>query len=69
MGRAIRELLLDPERRRFMSQFARARFREQLAWENSEQRLIATYRQLLDEGASASLTARADTTTSSVQRR
>jgi glycosyltransferase involved in cell wall biosynthesis len=67
LGRAIRELLLDGERRRSMSQFARTRFREQLAWENSEQRLIATYRQLLDGKAPASLTARADTTTSSVQ--
>jgi glycosyltransferase involved in cell wall biosynthesis len=67
LGRAIRELLLNGERRRSMSQFARTRFREQLAWENSEQRLIATYRQLLDGKAPASLTARADTTTSSVQ--
>jgi hypothetical protein len=50
-----------------MSQFARTRFREQLAWENSEQRLIATYRHLLGGQASASLTARADTTASSIQ--
>ncbi len=46
MGQAIRELLLDPRRRRMMSEFGRERFREELAWENSEQRLIATYRQL-----------------------
>jgi glycosyltransferase involved in cell wall biosynthesis len=46
LGQAIRELLLDAERRETMSQFARQRFREVLAWENSEQRLIATYRQL-----------------------
>ncbi len=31
-----------------MSQFARARFRQELAWENSEKRLIATYRHLLN---------------------
>jgi glycosyltransferase involved in cell wall biosynthesis len=52
LGRAMRELLLDVEQRRNMSQFGRARFREELAWENSEQRLIATYRQLLDVGLS-----------------
>jgi glycosyltransferase involved in cell wall biosynthesis len=52
LGRVIRELLLDVERRRNMSQFGRTRFREELAWENSEQRLIATYRQLLDVGLS-----------------
>jgi glycosyltransferase involved in cell wall biosynthesis len=54
LGRAIRELLLDVERRRIMSQFARTRFREELAWENSERQLIATYRQLLDGGVSTS---------------
>jgi glycosyltransferase involved in cell wall biosynthesis len=48
LARAIRELLLDVERRHSMSQFARARFREVLAWENSEKQLIATYRYLLD---------------------
>ena len=48
LGRAMRELLLNVEQRQNMSQFARTRFREELAWENSEQRLIATYRQLLD---------------------
>jgi len=47
-GRAIRELVLDPDRRKTMSQFARQRFREVLAWENSEQRLIAFYEQLFD---------------------
>jgi glycosyltransferase involved in cell wall biosynthesis len=45
---AIRDLLLDTERRGKMSQFARVRFREKLAWENSEQQLIAVYRHLLD---------------------
>lgn len=49
LGRAIRELLLDVERRRVMSQFARTRFREKLAWENSEQQLIATYLHLFNE--------------------
>jgi glycosyltransferase involved in cell wall biosynthesis len=63
MARAIRELLIDAERRKIMSRFARTRFREELAWENSEQRLIATYRHLLDGQAPASLPARADTTT------
>jgi len=47
LARAVRELLLDPERRRAMSQFARARFREKLAWENSERNLVAMYRELL----------------------
>lgn len=62
MGRAIRELLLDPERRQAMSQFARQRFREELAWENSEKRLVATYRELLPGQMPTPLTARADTT-------
>lgn len=44
----IRELLLNPERRRLMSEFARARFREVLAWENSEKQLVGMYRRLLD---------------------
>jgi len=55
LGRAIRELLLDTARRETMSQFARERFREVLAWENSEQRLIAFYRQLLDREPSSSI--------------
>ena len=54
LARAIRELLLDIERRHTMSQFARARFREVLAWENSEKQLIATYRYLLDGRGSLS---------------
>jgi glycosyltransferase involved in cell wall biosynthesis len=49
LGRAIRELLLDAERRQSMSAFARARFRKDLAWENSEKHLIGTYRCLLNE--------------------
>ena len=55
MAHAIRELLLDGERRQKMSQFARTRFREELAWENSEERLIATYRHLLDGQLSKSI--------------
>jgi glycosyltransferase involved in cell wall biosynthesis len=50
MGRAIRELLLDEKTRESMSHFGRQRFREVLAWENSEQRLIAAYEQLFDPG-------------------
>ena len=47
MGRTIRELLLDVARRNIMSEFGRTRFREVLAWENSERNLISTYRHLL----------------------
>jgi glycosyltransferase involved in cell wall biosynthesis len=64
MGRAIRELLLDPERRLSMSQFARNRFRKDLTWENSERHLIATYGCLLDSQAhSKALTSRPDSGT------
>jgi glycosyltransferase involved in cell wall biosynthesis len=66
LGRAIRELLLDGERRESMSQFGRQRFREVLAWENSEQRLIGAYEQLFDRGFSSSVvstTARESLTT------
>jgi glycosyltransferase involved in cell wall biosynthesis len=55
LGRAMRDLLLDGEKRQKMSQFARSRFREELAWENSEERLIATYRRLLDVGLSSAV--------------
>ena len=48
LAHAIRELLLDIKRRHSMSQFARTRFREVLAWENSETKLIATYQNLLN---------------------
>lgn len=64
MGHTIRELLLDPSRRQTMSTFGRTRFREELAWENSEKRLIATYQQLFDGRESASLAAQADTSVS-----
>jgi glycosyltransferase involved in cell wall biosynthesis len=55
LGLAIRQLLLDPERRETMSQFARQRFREVLAWENSEQQLVALYRQLFEKGLTRSM--------------
>jgi glycosyltransferase involved in cell wall biosynthesis len=45
-ARAIHALLLDKERRRAMSEFGKKRFREALAWENSEQILVAKYRSL-----------------------
>jgi hypothetical protein len=38
-----------------MSTFARARFRRDLAWENSEKHLIATYRSLLLNNESQTL--------------
>ena len=60
MGRAIRELLLDENRRETMSQFGRRRFRETLAWENSERRLIASYEQLFDAGMPEYVSASAD---------
>jgi glycosyltransferase involved in cell wall biosynthesis len=63
MGRAVRELLLDPERRQAMSEFGRRRFWDELAWEHSEQRLVATYRQLLEGKAPESVTAQTDLTT------
>jgi glycosyltransferase involved in cell wall biosynthesis len=55
LGLAIRQLLLDPERRETMSQFARQRFREVLAWENSEQQLVALYRQLFEKELTRSM--------------
>jgi glycosyltransferase involved in cell wall biosynthesis len=60
LGRAIRDLVLDPERREIMSRFARTRFWETLAWENSERRLIASYQQLFDDGLPAYVSASAD---------
>jgi glycosyltransferase involved in cell wall biosynthesis len=48
MGRAVRELLLDRERRQVMSEFGRTRFLGELAWEHSEQRLISIYLQLFE---------------------
>jgi glycosyltransferase involved in cell wall biosynthesis len=64
LGRAIRQLLLDADRRQSMSTFGRARFRKDLAWENSEKHLIATYRYLLNGHAHAqALTSRADSGT------
>jgi glycosyltransferase involved in cell wall biosynthesis len=44
---AIRQLLEDEHRRLAMAAFAKARFRDALAWEFSEQKLIALYDALL----------------------
>jgi len=38
---------MDPERRSAMGSFGQRRFRAHLAWENSEQELIALYSRLL----------------------
>lgn len=54
-GRAMRELVLDKERREAMSTFARQRFREVLAWEKSEERLIAVYEQLFEQSGARSI--------------
>jgi glycosyltransferase involved in cell wall biosynthesis len=43
----MRELLDDEQRRQAMAAFAKARFQDMLAWEISEQRLIAFYDALL----------------------
>jgi glycosyltransferase involved in cell wall biosynthesis len=48
MAVAIRDLLLDEERRAALSQDGQRRFREILAWENSEKELIDRYSALLD---------------------
>ncbi|MGA7521113.1 MAG: glycosyltransferase family 4 protein [Acidobacteriaceae bacterium] len=52
MSEAIRELLIDPDRRDRMSTYGRQRFREILAWEHSEQQLIGAYSDLLNNQAS-----------------
>ena len=44
---AIRDLLVDEELRRDMGNRGRQRFRANLAWENSEQELVALYSRLL----------------------
>jgi glycosyltransferase involved in cell wall biosynthesis len=48
MSTAIRDLLLDEGRRANLSESGRKRFREVLAWENSEKELIERYSKLLD---------------------
>lgn len=50
LGCAIRELLLDEERRQAMGHYGQQRFRECLAWEHSEQTLLRMYSQLLNAG-------------------
>jgi glycosyltransferase involved in cell wall biosynthesis len=47
LAAAMRELLLDEERRQAMGRYGQLRFREHLAWENSEQELIQIYSRLL----------------------
>lgn len=47
LGRGLRRLIEDPNRRMQMSGIGRARFSETLAWENSERILIAAYDRLL----------------------
>ena len=44
-----RELLTDERRRLQMGRRARSRFRKDLAWENSERKLIALYSQILSD--------------------
>jgi len=46
-SQGMRELLDDEQRRQAMAAFAKARFQDMLAWEISEQRLIAFYDALL----------------------
>jgi glycosyltransferase involved in cell wall biosynthesis len=43
LSAAIRELLLDEQRRQSMGHYGQRRFREHLAWENSEQELVRMY--------------------------
>jgi glycosyltransferase involved in cell wall biosynthesis len=47
MAHEIRALLLDQDRRGAMSARGQDRFRKLLAWENSEETLIAAYQSLL----------------------
>jgi len=44
---AIRDLLLDEERRQLMGRYGQQRFCADLAWENSEQELVQMYHTLL----------------------
>jgi glycosyltransferase involved in cell wall biosynthesis len=43
LGRCVAELLDDPERRERMSQLARERVERELAWQHSEEALLAAY--------------------------
>jgi len=53
MAETIRALLMDDEQRARMSRHGRERFREQLAWERSEEELVALYQRLLGVPQSA----------------
>lgn len=53
LATAIRELLLDEERRQAMGHYGQLRFREHLAWENSEQELVRIYSGLLTTAKAA----------------
>jgi glycosyltransferase involved in cell wall biosynthesis len=47
LSAAVRELLVDEQRRQSMGHHGQQRFREHLAWENSEQELLTMYSVLL----------------------
>jgi glycosyltransferase involved in cell wall biosynthesis len=51
LGVATRELLVDEERRLKMGRLGQERFRECLAWENSEKALTAMYSRLFGSGS------------------
>lgn len=48
-AKEIRALLEDPTKRKEMSNFGKNRFKNELAWENSEQHLLAAYHHLLSD--------------------
>ncbi|UCE01857.1 MAG: glycosyltransferase family 4 protein [Candidatus Latescibacterota bacterium] len=52
-GRAIVELLDDPERRRLMGDLGLRRIRDEIGWEKSEEQLCAAYEQILPNGRHA----------------
>jgi glycosyltransferase involved in cell wall biosynthesis len=52
-GRAIVELIDDPERRRVMGELGLRRIRDEIGWEKSEEQLCAAYEQILPNGKHA----------------
>ncbi|MFZ0396177.1 MAG: glycosyltransferase family 4 protein [Terracidiphilus sp.] len=52
---AVRELLIDSDRRQTMGRYGQQRFREHLAWENSEEALVEMYSKLLLASNTASM--------------